>query len=289
MSQEIQNPFAVAPNQPNGHHTENNPFHALEKATEVKSPFAGVGERSPFGLSDSEVGRPAKLPERKAEYTETNPAAMAPSSNQGHNPFEIFQEEKQPQSQDNFERARPEYQHSPMPAPMPNHVPQVQEAPRSDFSPQPSQNNNPYGYEPQPSREHHAQPDYLNYQANEQLSHQPVRVTSGTLKQLELRAIFGVNHELTREEIIQRARTLPGIRNVAVVGDEEAHALAVLKESIGRLGFGDAEVFSLNASSGNVDFIREGENTLAVLHEGGYAPGVRETLMIVTRELSRVQ
>ena len=164
---------------------------------------------------------------------------------------------------------------------------------RQEFGQQQYQNKQSYDpyareqREERPQTQNFEQRNYDHYQQSSQTSTHPSRVSPSALKQLELRAIFGVNHELTREEIIQRARTLPGVRNVAIVGDSESRALQVLKESISRLGFGDAELLSLNASSGNVDFIHEIDSTLAVLHEGDYAPGVRETLIIVTRELGR--
>ena len=37
-----------------------------------------------------------------------------------------------------------------------------------------------------------------------------------------------------------------------------------------------------------IDFIREGSVVLAVQNDGSFAPGVRETLMIVARELGRL-
>ena len=44
----------------------------------------------------------------------------------------------------------------------------------------------------------------------------------------------------------------------------------------------------LNFGSGSVDFITEGDTTLAVLQQGPYAPGVQETLIIVARELNKL-
>ncbi len=111
---------------------------------------------------------------------------------------------------------------------------------------------------------------------------------TGETAQLVLRAIFGVTRELDREEILQRARTLPGIRNLHIVEQSEGAAMASLRGSIQRMGFGDQASLALTTSGGVVDFIEEPGTTLAVLHEGGYAAGVRETLIIVARELSRL-
>lgn len=111
---------------------------------------------------------------------------------------------------------------------------------------------------------------------------------TGETSQLVLRAIFGVTRELDRDEILQRTRTLPGIRNLHIVGQSEGAAMSSLRGSIQRMGFGDHASLALTTSGGVVDFIEEQGTTLAVLHEGVYAAGVRETLIIVARELSRL-
>jgi hypothetical protein len=60
-----------------------------------------------------------------------------------------------------------------------------------------------------------------------------------------------------------------------------------LKQLLPNLGFGSG---SLKLYSGSVplEFIREGSVMLAVQTDGGFAPGVRETLMLVARELGRL-
>ena len=116
---------------------------------------------------------------------------------------------------------------------------------------------------------------------------EPKAVTPA-FQQLELRAIFGVDHVLDMNQILQRARTLPGIRNVAVVGQQEAQALSNFRHAIQGMGLGDANEMKLNSGGGTVDFITEGETTIAVLLEGSYAPGVLETLMIVAREIGKL-
>ena len=113
-----------------------------------------------------------------------------------------------------------------------------------------------------------------------------VSAVTGDTSQLVLRAIFGVTRDLDRDEILQRARALPGIRNLHIVGQNEGAAMASLRQSIQRMGFGDQASLALTTSGGFVDFIEEEGTTLAVLHEGVYAAGVRETLIIVAREFS---
>ena len=108
------------------------------------------------------------------------------------------------------------------------------------------------------------------------------------MQQLEIRAIFGVDHVLDANEMIQKARNLSGIGTVATVGGQEKQALEDFRSTITSLGLGDPNHMELNFGSGSVDFITEGDTTLAVLQQGPYAPGVQETLIIVARELSKL-
>ena len=119
------------------------------------------------------------------------------------------------------------------------------------------------------------------------VAHQQVSASLG-MQQLEIRAIFGVDHILDANEIIQRARSLSGIGTVAAVGGQEKRALSDFRSAVSTLGLGDPELMELNFGSGSVDFITEGDTTLAVLQQGPYAPGVQETLIIVARELNKL-
>lgn len=110
---------------------------------------------------------------------------------------------------------------------------------------------------------------------------------SSSIKQLELRAIFGVDRELTEGEILQRAGALPGIRHLGRVSSADIGAVEGIKRVLGNLNFGGGQV-KLYSGSAPIDFIREGSVMLAVQTDGGFAPGVRETLMIVARELGRM-
>ena len=118
----------------------------------------------------------------------------------------------------------------------------------------------------------------------------PVQIKSASagMQQLEIRAIFGVDHVLDANEMIQKARNLSGIGTVATVGGQEKQALEDFRSTITSLGLGDPNHMELNFGSGSVDFITEGDTTLAVLQQGPYAPGVQETLIIVARELSKL-
>jgi hypothetical protein len=110
---------------------------------------------------------------------------------------------------------------------------------------------------------------------------------SSSIRQLELRAIFGVDRELSADEIMQRARALSGIRGLARVGARELATIEGLKNLLPSLGLGSGPL-RLYSGSVPIDFIREGQVVLAVQTDGSFAPGVRETLMIVARELGRL-
>ena len=116
----------------------------------------------------------------------------------------------------------------------------------------------------------------------------PSHSDSFSIRQLELRAIFGVDRELNPDEILARSRTIPGLRHVARVSPQDMATLEALKQLLPNLGFGSGGVLKLYADSAPLDFIREGAVMLAVQTEGGFAPGVRETLMLVARELDRL-
>ena len=110
---------------------------------------------------------------------------------------------------------------------------------------------------------------------------------SFSIRQLELRAIFGVDREMTPKEIFERCRALPGIKNIARVSSQDMGTIDALRNLLPNLGFGTA-VLKLYADSVALEFIREGPVLLAVQTEGGFAPGVRETLMLVAREFGRL-
>lgn len=109
---------------------------------------------------------------------------------------------------------------------------------------------------------------------------------SHTIKQLELRAVFGMDREMDNDEIIQRASVLPGIRHVAAISASEMAAVDSVKNIISNLGFVKGAL-KLYSGSAPIEFIREGKTVLAVQTDGSFAPGVRETLILVARELGR--
>lgn len=106
-------------------------------------------------------------------------------------------------------------------------------------------------------------------------------------RQLELRAIFGVDREMSGDEILQRTRSLPGVKHVACIASQDVVALESLKRTLQTLGFGGGTM-RLYSGSVPIEFVREGATILAVQTDGGFAPGIRETIMIVARELDKM-
>ena len=92
---------------------------------------------------------------------------------------------------------------------------------------------------------------------------------------------------MNADEILQRSRALPGMKNIARVAAGDMTTIEALKTLLPSLGFGSGSL-KLYAGSVPIEFIREGAVMLAVQTDGGFAPGVRETLMIVARELNRI-
>jgi hypothetical protein len=120
----------------------------------------------------------------------------------------------------------------------------------------------------------------------------PAPVSSGesdssSIRQLELRAIFGVDRELSESEILQRSRALPGIRHLGRIAGTDIGVIDSVKRVLGNLDFGGGQI-QLQCNNAPIEFIREGSVLLAVQTDGSFAPGVRETLMIVARELGRM-
>ncbi|WP_193212777.1 hypothetical protein [Luteolibacter marinus] len=122
---------------------------------------------------------------------------------------------------------------------------------------------------------------FVGYRIPDQVPAAPSREP---VRQLELRAIFGVDRELSERELIERSRLLPRVVNVARVPDDSVAVVDQARHILGGLGFGES-VLQMVCSDEPLVFIREGKVRLAVQTDGGFAPGVREKLIIVAREL----
>lgn len=274
-------PFTVAPDT-DGSQPPASPFEPAERQ---QSPFSVVDEQVQEKADD--FSRPVKLPERRkinspfqvAEPTEGFGFEPAPAPAMG-SPFEAA---GQPSATSPFS-IDPQQAMAPAGVPAagaaswppaaPPAVPPAFAAPAfgdpapAAFAPAPAFNPAPAAA---PSQV--AEPDYQS--------------DSQSIRQLELRAIFGMDRELSADEMMQRARALPGIRNLARVGASDLATIEGLKHLLPNLGFGAGSP-KLYVGSVPLEFIREGAVVLAVQTDGSFAPGVRETLMIIARELGRL-
>lgn len=273
-------PFSVADDGP-----ASSPFAIV---SEPESPFASMKDDHPARAA-VDPGRPAKLPERR-------PAAGEAPPLDARSPFA-----SEPLAQSPFEA--PAASVSPFgatPPPVPASAP-----PSSPFA---------FAQEPAPAATPAPAPapvaasapvEVVAASAPVAASPAPVAAAaqaapvaapaetdsyesdSRSIRQLELRAIFGVDRELGAEEMLQRARSLSGIRHVARIPAAEVATVDAFKRVIGSLGFPGGQV-KLVAGTTPIEFIREGGVVLAIQNDGSFAPGVRETLMIVARELGRL-
>lgn len=114
------------------------------------------------------------------------------------------------------------------------------------------------------------------------------RLINSETRQLELRAIFGVDHELDSQEMLQKARSLPGILHVAKASAKESAALDILQGCTAKLGLDEDAPVVMSCPDGFIDFVTYEDTSLAILRKEDYAPGVRETLIIVARELNKL-
>jgi hypothetical protein len=285
MFPDSKNPFAAAAAPTNG--SAPSPFQpAATNGSVVRSPFESAALAQG---SQTSLPQPKRAPESPASpfalVEETAPAAASPFEPALVEPTEGFA----------VGEAVPPRLVDPAPAPAPVAMPHA----RAYYGVN-GNHNDPFAA-PSPSSQGQAparRADFvLPAEGVQQAPMQPstghttpsvVAAVTGETSQLVLRAIFGVTRELDRGEILQRARTLPGVRNLHIVGQSEGAAMASLRVIIQRMGFGDQASLALTTSGGVVDIIEEPGTTLAVLHEGTYAPGVHETLIIVARELSRL-
>ena len=277
----VASPFTVVP--------ETAPASPFAQVVRPESPFAAASDTN--GARPLEPGKPAKLPDKRR-----------PSES----PFQVADAKEG----FGFEAAPPTFAASPFelaPASSPFALATPPPAPQaaSPFSyesaPLPESPAPTFGGWPQPTAPAAAVPVAQVVAqapaqapvpapvstAPAQAPHSPsFESDSFSIRQLELRAIFGVDREMSPDEIMQRSRAMPGIRHIARVSPQDVSAIEALKGVLANLGFGGGGL-KLYAGSVPVDFIREGSVMLAVQTDGGFAPGVRETLMIVARELGR--
>lgn len=265
------------------------PFKALSGDTEAgANPFSlPTPAPSPFAVAADEGGRPplepgkpARIPEPRARAGGSSPFQLAePAEGFGFEPEEVVA----PFGGSPFAVAA-EPARSPL-RPVPEfETPEPLRAVEPPPPPPPPPSPPP----PPPVRPVEAvQPVRPAPAPAPEVTASPAMLDSSGIRQLELRAIFGVDRELSPEEIMQRLRSLPGIRNLARVGEEGLGAIDVLRRSLAGLAKDGAQLRVVLGGS-PVEFIREGRIVLAVMNDGSFAPGVRETIIIAARELGRM-
>lgn len=247
---------------------KDSPFSVASDAVVKDSPFAMADKpNSPFSVADdtaadkaADFGKPTKLPERKKT---DSPFQVA-------DPSEGFGFEAPATGTKAFEA-------TPSASPF---VPQSSPAAAESSSPFPAP---PQFSAPASQVFGSSTPAASAFQSDSS----DFMTDSSSIRQLELRAIFGVDRELSADEVLQRARALPGIRCLARVGPKELVTIEGLKNLLAGLGISGGPL-KIHVGQTPLDFIRDGSVVLAVQTDGSFAPGVRETLMIVARELGRI-
>jgi hypothetical protein len=256
------NPFSFAEEA-----SQNNPFSATPLVPQ--SPFAAMPDMAQDS-SLPEPGKPAKIPAPRSKGSES-PFQLAVEN--GH-AFGFEAPVASPFAIASPPVAKPvEQLNAPMPMQQ-NPFSIHREAP-SAATAAPIQETWPQATVPAP-----ASPQPLSYQPH-------YSEETHVYRQLELRAIFGVDREMSGDEILQRTRSLPGVKHVACIASQDVLALESLKRTLHSLGFGSGNM-RLYSGSVPIEFVREGSTILAVQTDGGFAPGIRETIMIVARELDKM-
>lgn len=309
--------FENFPNQPASR--QDSPFAVVPEAAApiTASPFTAAGrQESPFTVVDeaTESGRGTKLPERRksdSPFQMAEPSEgfgfEAPAKGGSTAPFENPSFASQPAAASPFSLAPPQSAASPFsvePARVPSQPTQAAIAAFGNWQEPPS-NPAPQSFmepaqvfaqsAPAAAPEASSAPIQVPAAFAPVVQHTPAvaesfdasQSDSYSIRQLELRAIFGVDREMNVEEILQRTRALPGMRNIARVSPPDMAAIETLKHLLPNLGFGSGGL-KLYSGSVPLEFVREGSVMLAVQTDGGFAPGVRETLMLVARELGRL-
>lgn len=270
----------------------------VDSPFQVAEPSEGFGFEAPapaFAANPFDVAPTAPAAAALASSPFSTPAQVAPAS-----PFSVAPETQAPAVNPtqaaiaaftNWQEPPPvPTAAAPAPqAPAPPTQPAFVEAPAQVIAP-PAQVPSAFAQTPQPApapQTAPAQPVPAAQAPAAQPLSDDSQSDSFNIRQLELRAIFGVDREMNADEILQRSRALPGMRNIARVGSSDMATLDALKNLLPGLGFGGGAL-KLYSGAVPLEFIREGPVMLAVQTDGGFAPGVRETLMIVARELGRI-
>lgn len=118
---------------------------------------------------------------------------------------------------------------------------------------------------------------------------EPVKEAFTNSTQLALQVIFGFEGDLSRQEVLDLAKDLEGIREVKLVGGAEAAAMKVLRESAEEFEFGGESGLILRSDGYPVEFVGDEKVCLCVILEQPELPkGTLEKLTLIAREAARL-
>lgn len=133
------------------------------------------------------------------------------------------------------------------------------------------------------------------------------RQSGSSLRDIELRAVFGTNEAFTYKRVADLTANLPGVMACAIVGpgivvqaprgresgDLASRAGALVRSArdlAEATGMANSETFTFHTDSGVISLFTHGECCLTVSHaEGQFDPGVREKLILVARGLAGLE
>ncbi len=130
--------------------------------------------------------------------------------------------------------------------------------------------------------------------------------SSNSMKDLELRAVFGIEGSFSHQKVADLIAEMAGIEfcslsapnGSASAGQDDA---AITQEGVREMaknvrqlaefsGIKDASTFTLQTNQGMVSIFLEGNSCLTVRHSNSiFGPGVRERLILVARSLDRLE
>jgi hypothetical protein len=118
---------------------------------------------------------------------------------------------------------------------------------------------------------------------------EPVDESFTNSTQLALQVIFGYEGDLSRQEVLDLAKDLDGVKEVKLVGGPEAAAMRILKESAEKFGYGGEHGLILRSRGYPVEYVGDDKVCLCVVLEQPVLPkGTREKLTLIAREAARL-
>lgn len=306
-SSSISDPFAPLPKKPEAtaDHEENTFFDDLseyagktakpepevkaeappQKTPEAKpepevgiSGFAKFDDLEPFSPETTMEWPGSSLPQKEMPVAASQPTEEAESTGFFD---ELEAESTAPEEEAPVEAKQPEP--APTPAPPVSAAPAPAPQPKAEPAPIPT---------PAPQKPAAAAPAMAN---------------RGSLRDIELRAVFGTNEEFTFRRVADLTAQLPGVDACAIVGPgmvvqaprgKEAIDLASRAGSLVKsardlaeaTGMANSETFTFHTEQGVISIFTHEDCCLTICHtDGQFDPGVREKLILVARGLTGLE